>query len=238
MAEKKFTGVISFVHHQKHYATIEYRDGEKKKSINFQTGTTHADIPAISPKSKKHYFRTGDTVQFELALTPKGDRLNAYQVDFLYNNELDKLLNKAKTNNLFKGFLKVSDDAWFVKELQSYLFFPLVFSSWELRPPENRLNEAFDFRLINMDKQQVSAELARPVFIPAYKTATRLFHDKSIIPANVLKVSAYGVYVEVAGKDILGKLPPAKEGAALKPGDKVNIRITYLSPQKIVVVKA
>jgi hypothetical protein len=238
MEEKLFTGTVSFVNHQKHYATIDYTDGGKKKTINFQTGIKDPALSGISEKDKKHYFRTGDSVSFQLKLTPRGDRLNAYNVKFLYNTELDKLLQKVKTENRFKGFLKVVDDDWFVKELHSYLFFPLVFSPWQIRPPETTFNEAFDFRIINIGKQNLSAELVQPHFIPAYKTAQKYYRDKSIIQATVTKVSPYAVYLDVIGKDIQAKLPVTDpENAAYKPGYKVNVRISYLSTDKIVVEK-
>ena len=130
MEDKIRTGTISFVHHQKHYASIDYKEGEKKKTINFQTDIKNEAITGVSLKNKKHHFRTGDTVNFQIKLTPRGDRLNAYDVKFLYNNELDKLLQKARIDNHFKGFLKMVEDTYFVKELHSYLFFPLVFSPW------------------------------------------------------------------------------------------------------------
>ncbi|CAN5392427.1 hypothetical protein BH10BAC3_BH10BAC3_30300 [soil metagenome] len=238
MEDKLYTGIISFVHHQKYYATIDYKEGEKKKTINFQTDVKDEAKTGVSQKDKKHYFRTGDTVNFQIKLTPRGDRLNAYNVKFLYNNELDKLLQQARTNNLFKGFLKMVDDTYFVKELHSYLFFPIVFSPWENKPPENTFNEAFEFGLVNMDKQNIAAELANPSYIPAYRTALKYYRDKTVINATVTKVSQYAVYIDVIGKEIKAKLPVTDaENASYKPGYKVNLIISYLSNNKIAVEK-
>ena len=236
MEEKIHQGVVSFVHHQKHYATIDYTDGTKKKTINFQTDAKNEATSGISKKDKKHHFRSGDTVNFQLKLTPRGDRLNAYNVKFLYNHELDKMLQKANTDNRFKGFLKVVDEGYYVKELQSYLFFPLVLSPWQVKPPEQTFNEAFEFRLVNMEKQNISAELIHPVFIPAYKTAQKYFRDKTVINATVSKVSPFGVYVDVVGKDVQAKLPiQESEKDQLKEGYKVNVVISFLSNTKIVI---
>ena len=238
MEEKLYTGTISFVHHQKHYATIDYKEGAKNKTINFQTDTKDPAISGVSAKDKKHHFRTGDTVNFQLKLTPRGDRLNAYEVRFLYNNELDKLLQKAAIDNRFKGFLKMVDDTYFVKELHSYLFFPLVLSQWQIKPPEHTFNEAFEFRLINIDKQNIAAELINPLYIPAYKTAMKLYRDKTPIQATVTKVSQYAVYLDVVGKDIQAKLPVTDpENAAYKPGYKVNVIISYVNSNQIAVAK-
>lgn len=239
MEEKLHRGTVSFVHHQKHYATIEYKEGEKKRSINFQTGIKEAGRSAIHIKDKKHIFRSGDTVSFEVKLTPRGDRLNAFNVKFLYNNELDKLLQKARTDNRFKGFLKMADESYFVKELHSYLFFPLLLSQWEIKPPEHAFNEAYEFRLVNADKQNIAAELIHPSFIPAYRTAMKYYRDKTVITATVTKVSPYAVYLDVIGKDIQAKLPVTDPGnTEYKPGSRVNVIITYLGSNKIAVEKA
>lgn len=237
MEDKLLNGRISFVHHQKHYATIDYTDNGKKKTINFQTSAKDPAHSPIHEKDRKHYFRTGDNVSFQLILTPRGDRLNAHNVRFFYNTELDKLLQKVKTDNQFKGFLKVVDEEWFVKELHSYLFFPLVFSPWQVKPPEAAFNEAFEFRILNTGKQKLEAELMHPHFIPAYKTALKYFRDKTIITATVTKVSPYAVYLDVIGKDIRAKLPVAGgDENRYAPGTKVNVVISYLSSSKIVVV--
>jgi hypothetical protein len=238
MEDKTHTGTISFVHHQKHYATIDYKEGEKKKTINFQTNIKEASKTGISLQNKKHHFRTGDTVKFQVKLTPRGDRLNAYNVKFLYNNDLDKLIQKANIDNQFKGFLKMVEDTLFVKELHSYLFFPLVFSPWENKPPESSFNEAFEFRLINLDKQNISAQLIHPSYIPAYKTALKLYKAKTPIDATVARVSPYAVYLNIIGRDIQAKLDlPALESDNLQPGSTVKVMISYLSTNKIAVQK-
>lgn len=57
MEEKILKGTISFVNHEKNFATIEYEMGAKKKSITFK-------ITLMLPKKKTHHFRPGDTVSF------------------------------------------------------------------------------------------------------------------------------------------------------------------------------
>lgn len=238
MENKLYTGTVSFVHHQKQYATIDYKEGEKKKTINFQTNVKDEIKTGVGTKDKKHHFRTGDTVNFHLKLTPRGDRMNAYDVKFLYNNELDKLIQKANIDNRFKGFLKMVDDTYFVKELSSYLFFPLVLSQWEIKPAEDTFNEAFEFRLINMSKQNVAAELIHPSFIPAFKTAMHLYKTKTPVEATVSRISPYAVYLNIVGKEMQAKLPvTAIESEKLKTGYTVKVMITYLGTNKIAVEK-
>ncbi|MCW3119338.1 MAG: hypothetical protein JWM28_3420, partial [Chitinophagaceae bacterium] len=132
MDEIIYKGILSFINHDKGYATIEYQQNEKKKTINFKTVAADPLKPGVVKQTaKSHHFRTGDHVSFQLKLSDRGDRMIASAVKFLYNHELEKIINKARIENLFKGFLKMADDELFVKELGSYLFFPLVLSKWE-----------------------------------------------------------------------------------------------------------
>ena len=94
---------------------------------------------------KKHIFHIGDTVSFNVGLSGRGDRMVATNIQFMYNNALDVLINKAKTENNFIGYLKVVDDKYFVKEIDSYLFFPVPLSPWQIKPTEAELNEAVTF---------------------------------------------------------------------------------------------
>ena len=73
----------------------------------------------LKAKKATHHFRTGDNISFQVALTDRGDRMTATNVKFLFNTALDKMLQKAKTENRFLGFIKIVEDEYFVKELQS-----------------------------------------------------------------------------------------------------------------------
>ena len=103
---------------------------------------------------KKHLFHIGDTVSFTAGLSDRGDRMTASNIQYLYNTALDVLINKAGTENNFIGYLKVIDDKYFVKEIDSYLFFPVPLSPWQIRPTEAELNEAVTFSLENLDKKE------------------------------------------------------------------------------------
>ena len=56
MEEKILKGIISFVNYEKHFATIEYEVGAKKKSVNCKTGLEETG-------RKTQHFRIGDTVK-------------------------------------------------------------------------------------------------------------------------------------------------------------------------------
>ena len=231
-------GIISFINHDKGYATIEFQQNEKKKNINFKladTRLTDPDVQRHVPKS--HHFRTGDHVSFEVQSTERAGRMVATKVKFLYNQELEKIIQRARKENIFKGFLKMADGNLYVKELTSYLFFPLTISKWEKLPLEKMFNEAVDFTLLNIEKpDKMSAVLFTNDFIPEYRTALRHQENKTVITATVFKVSPYAAYLNMFHDKIQAKLPLSPGTLHdIKTGDKIEVRITYLSPLKIVV---
>lgn len=236
MDTKKLTGKITFIHHEKEYATIEYLVNEKKKTINGNV----SEKEQLRLKEKKaikktHLFRIGDEVSFVIAPSARGDRMVADNIEFLFNNAYSNLLNKAKTDNQFVGYLKKVDDNYFVKETGSYILFPLLLSPWEKVPHESKLNEPVFFKLNNINKTNgITASLYKSEFIPEYATAMRHYKNKIVIDARVYKITPYSIFVNLVNDKIQAKLP-LTEG--IKTGDNIKVRITYLSPVKIVVEK-
>ena len=231
MSETTYRGTISFVHYEKHFATIDYDQNGKAKTVNFKTNAEEGRKP-------RHY-RVGDEVTFELKRSDRGDRMVAHKVKFLFNAGLEKLIQKARHTNRFSGYLKAVDDQLFIKEVESYLFFPLQLSPWENHPSEASFNAPFSFRLVNLDNPKtVAAELAFPVFRPEYRKAEAAMAAKQPLPATVSKVSQYAVYLDLFGGALQSKISlPAEGMEGLAPGDNLEVMITYMSPQKIVVSK-
>lgn len=225
MSNTIHTGNVSFVNHEKKYIIIEYEINGKKKVVNAN----------VEPKllKKKHNFSIGDTVTFTVGLSGRGDRMMASDLQFLYNTALDVLINKAKTENNFIGYLKVVDDKYFVKEIDSYLFFPVPLSPWQIKPTEAELNEAVTFALENTEKKEkITAKLYNNKYITEFYAAVKLNKAGTPIEAAVYKVMPHGIYLNLIEDKIQVKLP-FKEG--IKVDDKVTVKIVYLSPFKIVV---
>ena len=161
MSESLQQGIISFVNHEKKYILIEYEQNGRKKTVNGSI-----DDKGIK---KTHHFHIGDTVSFKVKIADRGDRMVALNIEYLYNTALDVLINKAKTNNSFLGYLKIADDKYFVKEIDSYLFFPVPLSPWQIKPAEKELNEAVSFSLENLDKKnKITAKLFNNNYIPEF----------------------------------------------------------------------
>lgn len=235
-------GKISFVHHDKHYVTIEYTNKGKKKSINGKVDEARQlQLKEAKLIKKVHQFHEGDEVYFTIERSPRGDKMVAEQIRYRFNDTLGNLINRARTNNQFTGYLKQVEDKYFVKEAGSYQFFPLILSPWEMPPDTRKLNEPVLFQLNNLDKpDKLTAELFHHRYIPQFIAAQKHFNSKAIINASIYKIGAHGIYVNVIGDKLQAKIPLTKKETAhdlpaLKEGDKIKVIITYLSNTKIAV---
>ena len=230
-------GKISFINHEKKYAMIEYEEGNKKKTVRAVVDEKiQKDLKEKKVIKKTHHFMVGDVVNFQVKLSDRGDRMMATGVEFLYNNALDVLINKSMLSNKFIGYLKMVDDKYFVKEIDSYLFFPVPFSPWQIIPEELDLNEQVTFSLENIArKEKIFASLFNNNYIPEFEEAVKLFKTRTVIAAEIFKVTAHSIYLNIVGKKIQSKID-FEEG--LQVNDRIDVLISYLGKNKIAVVKA
>ena len=118
-----FMGTITFINHDKDYATISYTVNGKKKTINGNI----SEREQLKLKSEKiikriHQFHVGDEVSFVVTPSARGDKMIADCIEFRFNNALDNLIQKSAIENRFVGYLKKVDDDYFVKESESCNF--------------------------------------------------------------------------------------------------------------------
>ncbi len=232
MDQQLYRGKISFVNYEKQFATIEYLHNNKQKSVNCKTNGAESG-------KKPHQYKLNDTVSFNLKLSDRGDKMTAFNVIFLHNTVIDLLLQKAAIENRFAGYLKIVDGKFFVKECDSYILFPIQLSRWEKEPVETAANEIISFKLINLDKPNVSAELFSHNYIPEYKKALQHFNNKIEIAAIVYKVSPHAVYLNLFGDKMQAKLAVTDiEKDTLKEGDILTVLITHFTSNRIVVKRA
>jgi hypothetical protein len=160
----------------------------------------------------------------------------ALGTSFLYNNALDVLINKSFLSNKFIGYLKQVDDSYFVKEIDSYLFFHVPFSPWQIVPKEVDLNEQVTFSLENTEKKEkIFASLFNNEYIPEFEQAVKLFKSKTSIDAEVYKITPHGIHLNIIGNKIQAKIAFEEN---ITVGDRINILISYLGKNKIAVEKA
>jgi hypothetical protein len=233
---QKFEGKISFINHEKQYAMIEYEEGNKKKTVRASIDEkTQKEMIEKKLIRKKHHFMVDDVVSFQVKLSDRGDRMIAVGTTFLYNNALDVLINKSYTNNRFIGYLKQVDDEIFVKEIESYLFFPVPFSPWQIKPTDAELNEQVDFSLENIEKKEkIFASLFNNKYIPEFEEAVKFFKTKATINASIYKIMPHGIYLNIIGTKIQAKI---KFEEKYNVGENIAVKITHLTKQKIIVEK-
>ena len=246
MAAENIMGIISFINHDKDYATIDYTLNGKKKSINGNISEKEQlKLKAEKIIKRIHQFHVGDEVTFIINLSARGDKMVADCIEFRFNNALDNLINKSAIENRFVGYLKKVDDGYFVKETGSYIFFELKLSPWERRPQDSNLNEPYFFKLENVEKpDKATAAPYKSLFIPEYLVAMQHFKNRTTIDATITKVTAHGVYVNVLSNKIAAKIPVAKNAVPnpaeveSKIGDSIKVFITYLSSSRIIIERA
>lgn len=235
MRKDVLTGKITSINHEKNYVSVAYLYNERKRTITCRMDEREAETGEKREK-RKHTYRVGDEVSFQVKGVDRGAKMIAYNLKFLYNNELQKLLDQAAINNRFTGYLKMADDTFFIKERDSYIFFPLELSKWEIPPSEESFNEPVEFRLLHTDKLgRISAELFTHNYISEFRKVVQLFKHQTPTDAVVTRVSPYAAYINIMGEQIQSKiLLKGDSTTVLKEGDKVQVRITHLSNSRIV----
>ncbi len=238
MNEKTVMGKISFINHDKNYATIEYEVNGKKKTISGNISEKEQlKLKTEKIIKKVHQFHVGDEVSFIITLSARGDKMIADCLQFHFNNALDNLINKSLIENRFVGYLKKVDEDYFVKETGSYIFFPLILSPWEKKPREDNLNEPIFFKLENTGKTgKATASLFKSEYIPEYMYALQCFKKKTVLDAMVYKVTPHGIFVNVVVEKIQAKIAIDKAASVTaQVGDVLKVIITYLGTSKIIV---
>ncbi len=244
MSKTDLLGKIAFINHEKKYAMIEYEQNGKKKTVKGNIDEkVQKELKQKKIIKKTHHFLMGDVVSFTLKLTDRGDKMVASNISFLYNNALDVLINQATLNNKFTGYLKAADDQYFVKEIDSYLFFPITFAPWQIIPSEEDLNEPVTFTLENLDKKdKIFASLLNNEYVPEFHTVVKHFKSKTPIEAIVTEINPHGIYVDLAGEKLKAKIPLGKNAAldtlakGLQKGDLLKVNITNIGKNRINVI--
>lgn len=228
-----YRGKVSYVNQEKHFGTIEYLQGAKEKSVNFKTTELDAG-------KKPHQFRVGDVVNFQLRLSDRGDKMTAYQIKYLHNESINLLIERANFENRFTGYLKRVEGQFFIKEVDSYIFFPLQLSPWEQPPVDTAENKLIAFSLLNLDRPNaIVATLFSHVYIPQYKSAEVYYESKTPIKGVVNRVSPYAIYIDLFAGAMQGKLPLTQHSPIqVEPGQEMEVFIEFLSPFKLALKKA
>ncbi len=242
MSEKYFRGKITYINNDKQKATIEYLSQNKLKNIQAVIDEKQQEkYVKLHLIKKAHRFLVGDHVKFII----KKSTANVFFADhviFEFNNAVEVLINKAKLTNKFTGYIKQVEDDYFVKEIDSYLFFPLKLSRFEIKPEITQSEKPIIFKLLNLEKpEKLTAALYNHDYIPGFKVAVKQFKNEETIDAVIKKVSPYGVFVVLKDSQIDAKLPINERTSALIEMHKdltdqvIQVKIKHISSDRIVI---
>ena len=242
MSEKYFRGKIVFINNDKEKATIEYTNNNKVKTITAIVNEKQQEKYIQKNLIKKpHRFLVGDHVKFVI----KKSSTNVFFADHIqyeYNNALEVLINKAKVQNKFLGYVKVVDEKYFIKEIDSYLFFPLIVSKFEHAPVTNEKEKPVSFKLINVEKpEKLSAELYNHNYLDGFLIAVKQHKKEDVVNATVTKITPYGIFVtlnesaldcKLSINDVLAE---KLKSEIIKVGCALSVKIIHLTTDRIII---
>ena len=242
MSEKYFRGKITFINNDKKKATIEYLSQNKLKNIQAVIDEKQQEkYVAMNLIKKPHRFLVGDHVKFVI----KKSSANVFFADhviFEFNNAVEVLINKARITNKFTGYIKLVDDDYFIKEIDSYLFFPLKLSRFEIKPELTASEKPIAFKFLNLEKpEKIMAELYNHNYVQGFKLAVKQFKNEETIEAVVTRISPYGIFVvlkesELEAKISINDLVSQKlNNEEISAGQTIRVKINHISSDRIVI---
>ena len=244
MSDKYISGKITFIHHEKNRAVVEYEDNGKKKNIQADIDE-RAQTKLIAQKiiKKPHRFLVGDNVKFQIKKTGSNGRIiYADNIQYQYNTALEILINKAAIENKFLGYIKITDEEYFIKEIDTYLFFPLEITAYEIPPTEKEIEKPVSFKLENINKpDKIAASLFNHNYIPEFLTAIQHYKKQVSIDATVQNITPFGIHVNLVNDKIKAKLSiddslkKRIEEKSIQLNSVIRVKIKHISPSKIAI---
>lgn len=225
-----YKGQIAYLQEGKSHGVIEYQDNNERKSILFLRNIKEqVAFKKQNLQKDIHTFRNGDVVQFQIKQSDKDStKFIAYYVLYIKNEAVDALLNLAKTSNKFIGFLKKIEEDYFIKEVTTYLFIPVMFSNWEYLPNDDLINKKISFKLINQEKiNKLSAKLLDTTYTDEIQTLKWHLDEQRPLIATIMKFNPASVSVSLLDGQFKGKLPLSENvnETTFSIGDTIKVTV-------------
>jgi len=140
------TGYIAFLHQKRRFGFISCPEIEGDLFF-------HKDHRSAGYK----VMREGDKVVFDVSKSDDGSPMGV-NIQFVNNLNLDSLRKDFEKGSMLKGYLKKVEERYYVKDLDTYMFIPIVVSKYELNASEfyeMRLNELVEYKLIRFTSKNM-----------------------------------------------------------------------------------
>ena len=241
MSESFIRGKVISIQHEKKKITIEYEEKNKVRTIQAVVDDKEQE-KLIEQKliKKTHRFLVGDHVKF--VIRKSGSGFYAANVIYEYNNALNAILNKANIENKFLGYIKLIDDAIFIKEIDSYLFFPLQLSKFEIAPTMSDAEKPVSFKLLHIESpEKTIAQLYNHQYTKAYTTAIKNYKSGTASSAVVNKITPFAIYVGIIDNQIECKIPlddtlsSLTNNNTLTVGSTIEVKIKHINNDRIIL---
>lgn len=193
--EEVYVGFVSRYYKNKHYGFVEKADGER---YFFYIQTEKK----ILGNKKPQRFEEGDDVRFQLKYSEKEPgRLEAYNLIFLGNERRERLINKATAGEPLFGFLKQTEDTFYVKDKDTKVYVPLMVMDWEINFDKvytQRINHLVAYQMIKFKNiHKLLAVLSDAQYDELYYVLKSVQQTQTILQATVTGTNGDGVFAPI-----------------------------------------
>lgn len=157
-----------------------------------------------------HCFSVGDRVSFKLRVSlRKEDEIEAYDVEFITNENKELLISEFQNNSILEGYIKITDgEKFFVRHKTTQLDLPISISVWEENIDEvyrNRENQLVSFKLTQLGRfDKLTALITDAQFTPEYYELMSHYSNQTTLPALITRKNKYGFHASLYDGKING----------------------------------
>jgi len=171
-------------------------------------------------------------VDFLVRLKQIGDKFEAFDIEYVGNEQRQLLIEEYQEKKVLLGYLKKVNDTFFVKHISTYVFLPIEISKYEIESSyDERLNQLVQFQLKNINKiDKIKAILTDRTYSCEWEKIKELFERQEIISGLIKQRTRGGFIVDVFGIDAF--LPGSQ--IDLKPINEYDIFIDKTMDFKII----
>lgn len=178
----------------------------------------------INCKKSYKYINNGDKVSFVCNLNID-KKMEATEVFFIQNPDLEKLKIDFKNGNSLDGFLKKRGNYYYIKDRETYIYIPLMINLYEINKEQvykDNLNALINYKIVVFDlNNRIKAINIDRQLLPECKLLVKGNKTEGEVSSTVK-----GGYLVKIYENILGFLPKSladKNGATLENGEKINV---------------